>query len=88
MEPISNVKKVFGLNDIEFEFEKMPKELEDIFKSLTNSLNINCLENIYTGRQIAVIPSFTSTCWAFESTKACWMLYSLICKNLSKALCT
>lgn len=33
----------------------MPKELEDIFKSLTNSLNINCLENIYTGRQIAVI---------------------------------
>ena len=55
MEPISNVKKVFGLNDIEFEFEKMPKELDDIFKSLTNSLNINCLENIYTGRQIAVI---------------------------------
>lgn len=33
----------------------MPKELDDIFKSLTNSLNINSLENVYTGRQIAVI---------------------------------
>ena len=55
MTSIPNVKKAFGLNDIDFEFEKMPKELNEILKSLRNTLNINCLENIYTGRQIAVI---------------------------------
>lgn len=54
MTSIPNVKKVFSLNDIDFEFTKIPKELEEILTSLT-MVNINKTSSIYTGREIAII---------------------------------
>lgn len=54
MTSIPNVKKVFSLNDIDFEFTKIPKELEEILTSLT-MVNINKTSSIYTGREIALI---------------------------------
>lgn len=54
MTSIPNVKKVFSLNDVDFEFTKIPKELEEILTSLT-MININKTSSIYTGREIALI---------------------------------
>ena len=55
METINNVKKIFDLNEVEFSYTRIPKELDDILNTLTTRININKKSNIYTGREIAII---------------------------------
>ena len=55
METINNVKRVFDLNEVEFSYTQVPKELDDILSTLTTRININKKSNVYTGREIAII---------------------------------
>lgn len=67
MRPIENVRKVFKLNEVKFNYDKCCSELKNILYSLTNSFNINKLDNSYTGREIAL---FTDAHALYEPTLA------------------
>lgn len=55
MTSIDKAQEVFKLNDIDIDAKAMPKELEEILDKLAESLPINKENNIYTGREIALI---------------------------------
>ena len=55
MNPCENVKKVFKLNDVEINFDELPKELDEVLASLSNYFSISKNEKVYTGREIAII---------------------------------
>lgn len=55
MNPCESVKKVFKLNDVDINFDELPKKLDGVLQLLSTCFSVSKNEKVYTGREIAII---------------------------------